>query len=572
MQRSLITLFLLICIGLSAYVTKVEAGLFSWGGDSLLKIDGQEYTATDFKNWWDNWREKDQPLPQTMDPYIDWLLLAKEAERMMLFDDPAYYRDNNTYLKVLSLVQLKHDEIDSKVNITDEMLKARYDALYVPFWLYNIIVVKDRDTAELLYTDLVAGKINVDDLARFAEINKPVPQGHPVPEKSEMPPDEKLIAYPGLDTQLLGVHQNVKRRPISSEKSWLEILRGLDKGAYAKPFPWQEGYVIIQLLDRFDGDQDDFDRQKSNILSKYRKNEQGRLTIELIEKLKKKYGVTINEERVNAIDPDSPDMHYTDAPLITIGDMTISEKQVMEKVNKDLETNKMYGFTGSGSKDVLLRVVNGIVGQTLITLESLDRHYENNPSIKVLLEFKRKHALVKKLEQQIRDQVSKVSDEDITAYYNAHLQDEYTGPDMYKMALIKGTEEDLNKLWLDVVINGSDVMAAAEKRLGTRPVVQTYPADHLEKVVLENITSLNKGDVSKVFPLQDGFAMIYMVAFSPSEIAPLEKVKNHVRQQLLQERYDEVRNKYVQDLRDKSTIEINDTAWTKLKAELIKEK
>ncbi len=571
MQRSLISLFLMLCIWFMPYCSEVEAALFSSGNDPLLKIDEQELTSTDFKNWWGNWREKDQPFPPTLDPYVDWLLFVKEAEKMLLFDDPVYRRDINTYLKVLSLVRLKNEEIDSKVNITDDMVKAQYNEFYIPVWNYHVIVIKDKNTAELLYSELVSDKITVEELARFAELKKPVPQGHPSPELNDKISDKKLNKFPELATQLLGVHMNVELRPYKSDKSWVEILQGIDKGGYAKPFAWEEGFVIVQLIDSFMGDQKHFEKQQGGIHSKLRKNEQGRLTYELIETLKKKYGVTVNEERLQAMDPDSPDMQYTDAPLITIDDLVISEKQVMEKVNKDLAMDLRYGFKGNDGRGVLLKVVNGIIGQTLITLEALDRHYEKESPVKELVAFKQKHKLTVKLEQQIRDQVNLISDEDITAYYNEHIE-EYTGPDIYKMSLIKGSEADLNKLWLDVVINGSDVMASAEKRLGQRPVMQSYPATHLEDVVLKNVASLNKGDVSKVFPLQEGFAIIYMVSFAPSEIAPLESVRNHVRQKLFQERYSKVKDKYIMDLRENATIEINEKAWIKLKAELIEAK
>lgn len=570
MQRSLMTLFLLMCIGFLPYCHTAEAALFSWGSETLLKIDNQEYTSDDFKDWWGNWREKDQSFPQTLDPYIDWLLFVKEAERMALFDDPTYNRDINTYHKVLSLVQLKNDEIDSRVIITDEMLREQYQKFYIPIWRYNIVVLKDKNTAETIYGDLVAKKISVDDLSRFADMNKPVPEGHPVSEKSQSTVDEKMKNYPGLDTQLLGVYPEVKRRPNKSNNTWSEILQSLTPSMYSKPFEWQEGYVIVQLLDKFEGDDDDFNKLKSGIQNKYRKNLQGQLTLDLIEKLKIKYGVIVNEERVKAIDPDSPDMIYTDAPLITINNTPISEKQVMEKVNKDIKDNQMYGFVGNTGKDVLLRVVNGIIGQTLITLESLDRHYENQSPIKELLEFKQNHRLAQKLEQQIRDQVSQISDEDISAYYAKHVEDEYTGPDIYTMALVKGSEEELNKIWLDVVVNGNDFMAAAEKLLGQRPIVQGYPATHLEKNIITNITPLNKGDVSRPFPLQEGFAIAYMVGFAPSEIAPLESVRENVRKKVYQERYSEVKDAYVKALREKTTIVINESGWIKLKAELIK--
>jgi len=285
--------------------------MFSWGGDSLLVIDRQEFSTTDFKNWWSNWREKNQPLPETIDPYIDWILMAKEAERMMLFDDPSYHRDINIYLRVLSQVQLKNDEIDSKINITEKELRESYQELYTPVWLYNLVIVKDKDTADSVHADLVAGKISADDLALSVQDDKQVPQGHPSPVKEEKAaPEEIVLTSAGTDEQLLGVQLRVKRRPIKGDKVMEEVLRTLDPGTYSKPFAWQEAYGIVQLLERSDGDDEDYARMKASIATKIRKVEQGRLTIELIEKLKKKFNVTVNEERLKAIDPDAPDMQH----------------------------------------------------------------------------------------------------------------------------------------------------------------------------------------------------------------------------------------------------------------------
>ena len=138
------------------------------------------------------------------------------------------------------------------------------------------------------------------------------------------------------------------------------------------------------------------------------------------------------------------------------------------------------------------------------------------------------------------------------------------------MALAKGSEEDLNKVWLDVVVNGNDFMVAAEQWLGERPVVQSYPANHLEEIVVKNVNALNKGDVSRPFPLQEGYAISYLVSFSPSEIAPLESVRENARKKVFQERYSKAKNDYLKALREKTTIEINEEVWTKLKVELIK--
>jgi len=136
---------------------------------------------------------------------------------------------------------------------------------------------------------------------------------------------------------------------------------------------------------------------------------------------------------------------------------------------------------------------------------------------------------------------------------------------------LKGPEADLKKVWLDVVVNGEDFQASAEKRLGTHPVPQGYPVDHIEAPVLTTLGTLNKGEISRVFPVGESFALVKFVDFIPSSIAPLDNLKEQIRRKLLQERYEEAKEKYLKDLRKNATIIVNDKEWTKLKAELIKE-
>ena len=241
----------------------VQAGLLSWGDETLVTVGEEKSSSEDFKTWWKLWQEKDQPLPQSAEPYIDWLLFAQDAERMMLFDDPSYQRDMRIYLKVLSLEQLRHDEVTSKISIAEDEVEKKYNELYVPAWLYTSIIVKDKATAEHLYDDLQSGKMDVTDLVQVAAWNEQVLQGHSAPEKTGDDLADVVKKYPGLADTLLGVQQNSQKRPFNSDKVLVEVFSGLAKGAFSKPFAWQDNYVIVQMLDIYPGDKDDFERQSS---------------------------------------------------------------------------------------------------------------------------------------------------------------------------------------------------------------------------------------------------------------------------------------------------------------------
>ena len=119
MRRFTSIMILLACLALLPAAS--NAALFF--DDTLVSIDENSYTVDDFKRWWKYWKEKDSPLPKTPDPYIDWLLLSMEAERMELDNDPGFKRATRVFLQSRTLLMLKYESVDSQINITDADIK-----------------------------------------------------------------------------------------------------------------------------------------------------------------------------------------------------------------------------------------------------------------------------------------------------------------------------------------------------------------------------------------------------------------------------------------------------------------
>lgn len=554
-----------LCI---AAQTWSDAGQAALNG-TVVTIDDDAFTAEEARNWWLNWRDKGMAVPATPDSYIDWLLFAREAERMALFDDAQYQHEVGVYLQVISLVNLKNEEIDSKIDFSEENLWAYYQQQFAPQWLLNILVYKDQESAEKAYKDLRAGKVTVADLAKIAgERSKQEQAGNP--HGSQTIDVEALKRMSKAEEKLLGVHEKVDQRPYGTEKKWREVIAGLDKGAFSRPFPWQGSYVVLNLMDTAPGDKEDFAKMKSSVQSRYRKYREAVLTNELVEKLKKKYAVRIDEERLDKLDPDATAAEYSEAPVITFSTMSVSEKELMDKVVHDMAFNKQYGFKPEDMKKIVRRVADGIISQTLTTMEALDRHYELKSPTREVFEFHKRHKLVKRLEAQIRSQGKEISEQERESFYKEHIGD-FTTPQVYRMAVIDGAEEELKKIWLEVVVNGKDIMVVAEERLGHRPEVVSYPSNHLSPEVKERASALNKGDLSQVFSSDKGFTMLYMVESTPSRTAKYEDIKEMIGKKLAQDQYTAAKNEYLKALRAKASIEADDGVWTKLRDELVKE-
>jgi hypothetical protein len=132
MQRILSALILLVFLTLLP-AAPVEAWFFD--NDTLVSIDGTDYTTEDYKRWWEFWQEEGMSLPETPVSYIDWLLLAREGRSMELDADPGFERATTVFLQSRTLLKLKYEAVDSQINVTDAEVKKRYDEQFVPRWV-----------------------------------------------------------------------------------------------------------------------------------------------------------------------------------------------------------------------------------------------------------------------------------------------------------------------------------------------------------------------------------------------------------------------------------------------------
>ena len=143
MRRFTSILIILACL---AFLPAAAAKAFLFD-DTLVSIDGTNYSVDDFKHWWKFWKDDKTPLPETPDPYIDWLLLSKEAARMDLANDPSFQRQTRIFLQSRTLLMLKYEAVDSKINITDADIRNRYEEIFLPRWVVQRLDFKSEEAA-----------------------------------------------------------------------------------------------------------------------------------------------------------------------------------------------------------------------------------------------------------------------------------------------------------------------------------------------------------------------------------------------------------------------------------------
>ncbi len=522
---------------LLAAVSFVQAGRLPWESSTLVTIDGEKYTGDDFHIWWENLREKDMVLPETPEPFIDWVLMFREAERMQLYQDAAYRKKVLTFLKARTLMLLKAEEVDSRISISEADLQARYQRDYVPVSQVNLLFFTTRAAAEDLLKQI---------------------GGRPVNEEQF-----KNIASGRGELQSI---RTESYRPGFIDPGWRKILTALTIGDMSQPMAWKKGFVMLRLQKKIQGNADDFALVREQIRQSLWKEQETELTIGLLQDLRRKYEVKVDQDRLQHLDITRPDEEYSTAPIVTTSHGLVTEKEFMTQIRRMQRFRRQNGFGEDGSEAFKQRVANAIIDQTLTSWEALARHYETKEPFKDTYTYYCRHRMIKALEQRIFQPLVKVGREDIERYYREHPE-EFTRPEVVRMVIAEGSEQDMTALWTEVAMGG-DFMLLARKRYGHDLPVRDVPADHLQKQVYEVVGKLTPGELSPVFTVDGHVTLVQLVERRPSRILPLDMVGGRIAEKLQKQRLAEARNAFLLRLREQSTVEVDSGTWQRLKKEM----
>ncbi len=511
---------------------------WSWGAPpTLVTINGTKYSAEDFKFWWQNWREKDMSFPKTPQVYIDWLLQANEAEKMELYREPSFRKKVSVFLAARTLMLLKQEEVDSKISIKDDDLRTLYDTDYAPLSHLEVFYFTQKETAEAAQKKLRSKTLSFSDL-------------------QTLKPDA------GGPTHY---YDSKKVRPNKMPDEWRQPIAALKAGEYTDVRPMGPGFAIVRLLERQDGDAADFAALKKVLFQTLQRREENNLTAELEKKLFKKYKVKINDAFVKKLDVDNLPTDQADTAVMTTTKGVMTARQFIDQINHQRQF--MHSYSPQKKIEVSKEaVLNAIVSQSLTSWAALDRHYEEKPPFKEVYQFYRHHRLIKELEKRLFIPNAKPSEADIKTYYQKNLQ-EFSHPETVTIALVNNAGDKAKKFWMEITL-GKDFFDLGTKYFGSRPPTQTFPINHLDKAIKAAIANLAPGEVSRPFAYQGHDALVKLLKHDPESPRPLTEVSEKISDTLFQKKMSTLRSKYLEQIKAKSSITVDDKVWQSVTKEL----
>lgn len=526
--------FLVLALG-----CKDVSAAWPWSDNkNLLTINGVEYSGDDYKQWWNLWNENKNNRPESPQDFVEWKLLSQEARSMELDELPAFKDKMETYLKVRSRIYLKHEEVDSRIEkITEEDLKEIYNKDYSPIWLVLSLYFETLEKATAAYRGLSDKTVLLEDLLK--------------PENLELKPHKW--------------HQNIIR-PYNFNRGTFQAAASVKKlavGELSEPQPFNNLYVVFLLKDYIEHDPHDFEKQRKNIKEELFKEKQARLTYELLEKLKKKYNVKVDEELLAMATVDSRG-EILKRPLVTTskGDIPLyllikdlrKEQKVIKNMDDAAIEARKQGF------------LNGMIAEYLISWESADRHYEDKSPLKESYAFYAENRLIKELENVMLRKHILVSADDIANYYKLHPE-KYSGKGSVSIAMLQDKQDTIQKIW-DEINDGQDFFIVSKRYYTDVVPIKDVAVEKLSQAMAHIVENLAIGEVSSPFQHGRDLAIIKLINRHTAAPMPLEKVSESIKKELYQEKFLESRQNYIDRLLEQSQIDINERSWKKLQDEL----
>ncbi len=505
----------------------------------LLVIDGQAYFPADFQHWWENWRDDPSQRPAGVEPYLDWLLLAREGERMELNTLPNYQHKLRVFMEVRALMALKRQEIAAQATVSEDEIKASYERRYLPRRLVIPLEFAGQDQAQAFMDAHGQEPIDQTRLKELAD-----GQGHP--------------AFTLRHPQWL--------RPFRTRDEWRPLLERAQPGNLVGPLPLGEKTGILFLAEVEGADPSDYQKVKDGIRLDLEKRREDELTRKLVDHLRKKYQVAIDRQALAKIDLANPQANDQGQVVISSQRSKVTTAYFLAQYRRGAEISPKPPAGPQAQMDIKEALANTMIANSVVSWEALDRHYERQPPLKWEYQFYRQNLLARELESRMLGQV-KVNETEAKAYYDAH-PDDFKHQELVRVEVLSGDEAAIRGVWSQAITDGDLERATKGAKVRLTVADQTaVPISHLSPEVRQAIAGLPPGGLSQPFASGNGeFSLVRLADRQPAGETSFTQEKQTATDKALAVKRAAGRAQLVQSLKERSKITVNDQVWSEIKA------
>lgn len=532
--------FLILLIFLFGQPLQTQASWFETDGP-LLKIDDVVFSEADFQNWWQEWHEPENPVPDDMTIFINWHLQVREAQNMELAENRTYQRKVEIFLKSRSLMMLRQEEIDGRMQKPEPgELRAQYDATLQPIIDLEILQIADQNEAKKILALCQTG--------------------------TDM--KEAAIAS-GIAEPRIIVREN--GRPGSVSEFFAPIFADTVEAGQFKLLQGSGGvWLLVEVVSKTSGSDTDFAEQEESLHRKFFRTQEPGLNSALLDRIRQKYSPVVDEEVLVGIEdlkPGDPGLQKT---VMTIADVKVPAWKVARLLHDE---QKMYkdrqGQLTMTVAALKKMIIANIETQTMVSLEAHNRHYELKPPFKSTYDFYCQRRLIKEFEKVVIWPQVDVTEADIAAEYK-RMVTQFSQADVVEVAWVQLADERLSELLTLELKQGHDFFKVMEPYFPQGVESAKTSEDKLRPAIREIVATLAPGQVSA--PVKKGEYTFFVKLFRRFEDqhSSLADVSEMLRMQLREAGFAEARSNMLTTLKKRSRIVMKKSRWHKLREELLK--
>ncbi|AXT60598.1 peptidylprolyl isomerase [Aquimarina sp. AD10] len=400
---------------------------------------------------------------------------------------------------------------------------------------------------------------------RIKEINQQLDQGVSFESLAKQYSDDPSTAVQGGKIRRFG--QGI----LNSEKFEKTAFALQKKGELSEPLETKYGWHIIKLIEKHAPKS--FEEQKNELTNRVKKDSRSKLVTEsFINSLKEKYQVTFNTKAVSFFKeaiPDSMNFEGWDVSknegfkkeLFRIKDQPYTYGDFGEFLKENARVSQSYS-----DKSIFIEKMYAKYESTTL-LKYYEEHLENDNQdyANVINEYRDGLLLFDLMESKIWN-ASKTDTIGLKKYYEEH-KDEYVQNETYKVLRASSSKrEALEK-----------VKKLLEKKVAVEEIKKEVNKGDIV-LVLFSEEELIKGEdkLPKNFKAQednitllqeDNFATLILVKeVLPSRVKTFEETKG----ELINNFQEDIERKWLDELKDKYAVKVNQKALKKIKKELLK--
>jgi len=517
-------------------------------GDVLARVNGEPLYVEDVSSVLgeihanvESKNRSDFDLDAMLFRLINDTLFAQEA-RILGFDEDEVIRRRVAALKEqLATDLLKYEEIISNIQLDPEEVERVYNEGFRTATL-RIATRKDKEEAEIMRRDLDEGA-DIESIARERSEDPYAGRGGLMHE----------VAY--FDLPLAIAEQAFSMSP----------------GEVAGPVATGLGWTVFEVVELKPADPDKFDGRKGEVRDVLRFRQDDALRNRLLERLREAYDVEVNEDIYDAIGVQVmgdgrlvPEIDDPDAVVVAAGGREITAAAFGRALADR--------WLDIGNPDVALAIkpilLDRLTVDELMTAEAHRLGYDRLPEVERRASALETRLLVKRyMEEVIAPQVQ-IGHQKIEAYYVDHRDEFKKPPLLFVSQMTLGSSEEAARM-IDLLHQGTEFAWLARKYSSdgfaqTGGSVGWIKANQGMTGFQQDLATAKEGDIFGPKGAGVDWRIVQVGAVEDQGYYSFDEVSGNVRKRVEEREFFALIDKYVERLRERSEIWIDQEALASL--------